>query len=86
MKRTLLKHHKMKAIRGVEVELYVFITSKLDGGEWLASCPGRFTAKERLHDVHRIGSCVRPRAGLDEVAKQILSLPLPEIEPQWSGS
>jgi hypothetical protein len=26
----------------VEVQFYVFFTSALDGGEWLASHPGRF--------------------------------------------
>jgi hypothetical protein len=27
----------------VEVQLHVFLTSALDGGEWLTSRPGRFT-------------------------------------------
>jgi hypothetical protein len=27
----------------------------LDGGEWSASRPGRFTPRERAHGTHRIG-------------------------------
>jgi hypothetical protein len=30
----------------VEVQLHEFLTSGLDGDEWLASCPGRFTLEE----------------------------------------
>jgi hypothetical protein len=39
----LTKHHAMMAYWGVEVQLYAFLTSALDGGEWSASRPGRFT-------------------------------------------
>jgi hypothetical protein len=28
------EHHKMKAYRGAEVKLHIFITSALDGSEW----------------------------------------------------
>jgi hypothetical protein len=31
----------------VEVQLHSFFTSVLDGGEWSASRPGRFTPRER---------------------------------------
>jgi hypothetical protein len=33
----------MKAYGGVDVQIHIFLTSALAGGEWLASCPGRFT-------------------------------------------
>jgi hypothetical protein len=33
---------------GVEVQLHAFLTSALDGGEWSASRPDRFTPKERV--------------------------------------
>jgi hypothetical protein len=33
----------MKTYWGVEVQLHAFLTSALDGGEWSASRPGRFT-------------------------------------------
>jgi hypothetical protein len=61
----LTKHHVMKAYWGVEVYLYSFLTSALDGGKWSASRPGRFTAREKASGTHRIGGWVGPRAGLD---------------------
>jgi len=36
-----------------------------DGGEWSASCPGRFIPRERTPDTHCIGGWEDPRAGLD---------------------
>jgi len=35
--------HAMKGCVGVEVQLHAFLTSALDGGEWSAPRPGRFT-------------------------------------------
>jgi Rad3-related DNA helicase len=47
------------------------LTSALDGGEWSASRPGRFTS-----GTLSIGGWVDPRAGLDEVEKRkFLTLP-----------
>jgi hypothetical protein len=37
----------MKTYRGVDVEIHVFLTSALDGGEWLVSSCSRFTAGEK---------------------------------------
>jgi hypothetical protein len=53
---------------GVEIWLHAFLTSVLDGNEWSASRPGRFTSKENS-GTHWIGGRVGPRAGLDVVAK-----------------
>jgi len=39
----LTEHHAMKAYWGSGGKTTHFITSVLDGGEWLASRPGRFT-------------------------------------------
>jgi hypothetical protein len=39
----LINHYAMKAYGGMEVQLHIFLTSALVAGEWLASCPGRFT-------------------------------------------
>jgi hypothetical protein len=41
-----------------------FFTSVLDGGEWLAPRPGRFTSGERAQSTHWIGRWVGLRAGL----------------------
>jgi hypothetical protein len=41
------------------------LTSALDGGEWSASRPGRFTPTERAPGTHWIGGWVGPRAILD---------------------
>jgi hypothetical protein len=46
------------------------LTSALDGGEWSASCPGRFTPRERTPDTHWIGGWVGLRAGLVTVVKR----------------
>jgi len=53
---------------GVELQHHAFLTSALDGGEWLASRSGRFTSGERTFGTHWVGGWVGPRAGLDAVA------------------
>jgi hypothetical protein len=75
----LIKHHAMKTYGGsVEVYLHSFLTLALDGGEWSASRPGRFTPGEKAPGTRWIGGWVGPRASLDAVAKKkkIPSLPL----------
>jgi hypothetical protein len=47
-----------------------FLTSALDGDEWSASPPGRFTPRERARGTHWIGGWVGPRAVLDVVVKR----------------
>jgi hypothetical protein len=46
------------------------LTSALDGGEWSASRPGRFTPRERVPGTHWLGGWVGPRAVLDAVLKR----------------
>jgi len=48
-----------------EVQLNLFLTSELDGGEWSASRPGRFTLRVRVPGTHWIGGWVGPRAAVD---------------------
>jgi len=43
------------------------LTVALGGGEWSASCPGYFTARERAPGIHWIGGWVGSRASLDTV-------------------
>jgi len=43
----LMKYYSMSVHEGVEVQVYVFLTSALEGGEWSASVPSHLTpAKE----------------------------------------
>jgi hypothetical protein len=46
------------------------LTLALDGGEWSASRPGRFTPRERAPGTHWIGGWVGHRAILDAVVKR----------------
>jgi hypothetical protein len=58
------------------------LTSALDGGEWSASRPGRFTPKERAPGIHWIGGWVGPRAVLDTVVKREIPSPRRESNPR----
>jgi hypothetical protein len=69
-----MKHYAMKAYRGVDVQIHVFMTTALVGGELSASRPGRLTPGERAPDTHCISGWVGPRAGLDDVEKREFSI------------
>jgi hypothetical protein len=72
----------MKVYGGVDVEVHIFLTSALAGGEWSASRPCRFTPEERVPGTHWIGSWV-DRTGLDDVEKiKFLTLPGLELRPR----
>jgi hypothetical protein len=58
------------------------LTSALDGGEWSASRPDRFTPKERAPGTHWIGGSVGPRAVLDLVVKRKIPSPRRESNPR----
>jgi hypothetical protein len=51
------------------------LTSALDGTEWSASRPGRFTPKERAHGTHWVGGWVCLRAVLDAVVNRKITSP-----------
>jgi hypothetical protein len=57
----------MKAYGGVDVQIHIFLTLALVGGEWSASRPCRYTSGEWAPGT--IG-LVGPRAGLDNVEKR----------------
>jgi hypothetical protein len=42
----------MKAYGGVGVEIHIFLTSALVGGEWSTSRPGRFIPGEESPGIH----------------------------------
>lgn len=55
----------MKACVTVEIQVHLFLTSALYGGEWLASCPGQFTPLGKDPPVHiQQGDWLGLRAGL----------------------
>jgi hypothetical protein len=58
------------------------LTSALDGGEWSASRPSRFTPRERSLGTHWIGGWVEPRAILDAVVKRKIPSPRRESNPR----
>jgi hypothetical protein len=59
----------MKAYGRVDVQIHIFFNSAPAGGEWSASCHGRFTPWERAPRTHWIGGWVVPRTSLDDVEK-----------------
>jgi hypothetical protein len=58
------------------------VTSALDGGECLATRPGRFTPRERSPGTHWIGGWVVSRAVLDAVVKRRIPSPRRESNPR----
>jgi hypothetical protein len=67
---------------GVEVQLQLFFDLGTSGGEWSASCPGRFTPRERAPGTHWIGDWVGPKAVLDAVVKRKILSPRQESNPR----
>jgi hypothetical protein len=66
----------MKAYRGVGVQIHIFLTSALAGGEWSASRPGCFTPGQKAPDTYWIGGWV------DDVEKRkFLTLQGLELRP-----
>jgi hypothetical protein len=63
------------------------LTSALDGGEWSASRPGRFTPTERAPGTHWIEGWVGSRAVLEAVAKRKIPSPAGNrtLEPRSSS-
>jgi hypothetical protein len=81
-KQFLIKRHAMKTYGEWRYSSTHFLTSALDGGEWSASRPGRFTPKEKAAGTHRIGGWVGPRAVLDAMVKRKIPSPRRESNPR----
>jgi hypothetical protein len=62
-----MKHYAKKTYGGVDLEIHIFFTSALAGGEWSASRPGRFTP-----GIHCIGGWMGHRTGLDDTERKNL--------------
>jgi hypothetical protein len=52
----LIEHHTMKAYWESGGIAHALLTSALDGGEWSASLPGRFTPRERERVIYTVGN------------------------------
>jgi hypothetical protein len=66
----------------MDVEIHIFLTSALVGGEWSASRPGRFTSGEIAPGTHWIGGWLGSREGLNDVEKRkFLTLTGLELRP-----
>jgi hypothetical protein len=59
-----------------------FLASLLDGGEWSASRPSRFTTRERAPGTHWIGDWMSPRVVLDAVVRRKIPSPRRESNPR----
>jgi hypothetical protein len=71
----------MKMYWGLEVQFHAFLTSALDGGEWSASRPGRFTLRERAPGTHWTRGWMCPRTSLYTMAKRKIPTPCRESNP-----
>jgi hypothetical protein len=77
----------MKAYGGVDIHIYVFLTSALVGGEWSASHPDRFTPGERAPATHWIGGWEDLRVDLEDVEKRGFLPPTWTLTPTlWPSS
>jgi hypothetical protein len=70
----------MKTYGGVDVQIRVFLTSALVGGQLSASRLDLLTTRERALGTHWTGGWVGPRTGLDDVEKRKI-LPPSRLEP-----
>jgi hypothetical protein len=75
----------MKAYWVMEVQLHIFLTLTVDGGEWSASRPGRFTPREKPPGIHWVGGWVGPRASFDAVVKRKIPSLCRDSNPRSSG-
>jgi hypothetical protein len=70
----------MKVYGGVDVQIYIYLTLALVGGEWSASHPWHFTRPPV--SIQWIGGRVDPRPSLDDVEKiKFLTLLGLELRP-----
>jgi hypothetical protein len=69
----------MKTYGRADIQIHVFLTAALVGGEWSASRLGHFTPGERAPCTHWIGGWVSPKTGSDDVGRRKI-VPLPGLE------
>jgi hypothetical protein len=59
----------MKKYREMDVQIHVFFTSTLVGGEWSVSHTCHSPPREKAPSTHWIGAWVDLRAGTDDMKK-----------------
>jgi hypothetical protein len=64
----------------------IFSNSALEGGEWPASCHGRFTPRERGPGIAWIGGSISSSVGLDVANKREICSPYRETNLDTSGA
>jgi hypothetical protein len=69
---------------GVDVQIHIFLTSVLAGGEWSVSHPGLLISEESVTGSHWIGAWLGPKACLNDLEKRKF-LPLPGLEIRSLG-
>lgn len=88
MSLCLTIQHAMKTDWGVEVQLHEFLTLVSDGGQWSASCPGRFRVKEisPLPHIPLVGRWGRPHIQPEHYGEEKNPHPLPRFMNLWLQS
>jgi hypothetical protein len=71
----------MKTYSGWRYSSTQSLIPALDGGEWTALRPGRFTLTDRALGTHRIDAWVSTRAGLYTVSRVKIPCPRRESKP-----
>jgi hypothetical protein len=78
----LTEHRAMKTYWGLGYSATHSLTSALEGGEWSASRPARFTLRNPPPRINYTGGRVGSRAGLDAVVKRKIPSPRQESNPR----
>jgi hypothetical protein len=66
----------MNAYGGEDIQIHIFLTSVLVGGEWSALRSGRFIPREGTPGTLCIGGWMETTAGLDDLEKI--------LDPTWT--
>jgi hypothetical protein len=77
----------MRMYGGVDIQIHIFLTLALVGGDRSASRPAALLSGKDPPGTHWIGGWVGPRASLDDMEKRkFLTLPGLELLTPWLSS
>jgi len=77
----LIEYHDMKTYWVNGDVAFPILTSAVDGGESLGSCPGRFNCGKITSFTHWIGGWVSPRDGLETVVRRKSFITCQKLNP-----